>query len=294
MSEDYDKKYLKYKEKYLALKKELASLKNMKGGVYPPALASGDAGDDDLALRPGAGSDVNLEYLNQLPDFVVEETLQFLSLKDIISIGATIKRFNAICNNYIGRYIRNNKYRNNPEDVLLLFNHPVYGAQIRTYFSNLDLPTKMRVSGLLQRRVQEFQRIFMTAVRQNGGTSSPRDLFENGGRLYKIEFIYDLQPGHTIVETLISANFHTSMAGPRYDTRGFFMVKYDNNGSVIDTYPSRDIYSMFVGSLGSRLAQKFERGESNLNVRVVECTYDPHTFGTEHPPRQTRYLAVLL
>jgi hypothetical protein len=85
MEENYNKKYLKYKEKYLALKKEL-SHKNMKGGMFPNG-ASGDSG--------ALGSFNNLD---KLPfDVIYESVLPSLPIKDVVNLGMTNRRLYEIC-----------------------------------------------------------------------------------------------------------------------------------------------------------------------------------------------------
>jgi hypothetical protein len=292
MSEDYNKKYLKYKEKYLALKKEL-SQKNMKGGMFPQSALFRSS-----SSASGASGAFDINNLDKLPyDVIYTSILPSLPIKDVINLGMTNRRFYGICNDYIQRYISAQQFMNKPEDILFLLTHPLYGPQIRpvviSNFSTLDQQTQRGIIEFLRNKAHDLSEVFETAVFRNGGPSSPRQLFQNGGRLYKIEIMGDLEPGYTQVETLISAKFHKSPGGIHDNTPGYFGLIYINGNinSLIAYRGDRDI--PLFGELSRKLISRIQQNYSNINIRVVECVYDPHTFGTDQEPRETNVLATL-
>lgn len=282
MSQDYNKKYLKYKNKYLLLK-ELETKQNMKGGMMEPTDQM-DTSDDH-----------NMSNLDTLPIEVVERILPSLSIKNITKLAQTNKRYQQICDNYIRRYIRDKKYINNIEDIFVLLNHPLYGRLVKPDFYKLSNITKME---LLNSRLRNIIQVFNNAVRQNGGPSSPNVIFRNGGRVYRIDIIYDIMPGNQNILSMISAFSRSAVSeSAERNAPGFFGYT-TVNGYSISTNSNKNIYNSFIQTLPNTTLRLLDGEHGDVNVRVVELVYDPGTFGTNlaypnQEPRETNVLYSL-
>jgi hypothetical protein len=153
MSEQINKKYLKYKNKYLLLNK------HMIGGVDPPSIAIAD-----------------------LPYDVYSTMFKFFDLRGLNKLKEVNKEYSKLVDDYMGTYfIRDKTYLNNLNDVFILCKIPRYHHAIiqKNNETNEVIETirdKIRIA------IDKME--YMNKI--NGGPFSLVEIFENQKPMYKI------------------------------------------------------------------------------------------------------------
>jgi hypothetical protein len=153
------KKYLKYKNKYLALNK------NMIGGVLPGASAADASAASCMSIA-------------DLPNEMNFTMFKSLDLNSLMRFRLVNKKFKLLVDTYMEReYIQNKTYLNNLNDVFTLCKIPRYReAIIRA--DNVH----MKIHELLRYAIYKFKELNSNAR----GPFSVVDIFDNNKPVYNI------------------------------------------------------------------------------------------------------------
>jgi hypothetical protein len=180
------KKYLKYKNKYLALNK------NMIGGVLPGASAADASAASCMSIA-------------DLPNEMNFTMFKSLDLNSLMRFRLVNKKFKLLVDTYMEReYIQNKTYLNNLNDVFTLSKIPRYREGIIR-----DNDVHMKIHELLRHAIYKFKELNRNA----GGPFSVNDIFENNKPIYNIILkVHNIEVLGNYQNPIISRTFITKIS----------------------------------------------------------------------------------